>query len=744
MTSRVLRTLVIASLVAVVTLCFGAAGWCEEIVWATGDRDRSGPPKGKLLSENSGYWGECVSTGVDYRYESDPQNPTDRFMDDSSKFGRRLLDGGIGGNWWVPVGQNPGSPMVVVFDFKRPCSFTEVDTISMRTPKTSLKIEVRRTETDQWQTAYDQPLDKSPNKPLNRARLAGNPTGRYLRFSISSESITWVDEILVWGSGEVSKEYPENVFPLWTSSPLAEDLLESIPGIKETQFAGPRFAEWRKSIGADVSNPAVWSEAKTWLGKHEPVLPGKTLVNAPIRLALAMNETESTMVALTNTSATKSVALTLNEIKLCRVGSKKPNPSITGRLLIGGVIFASKDDRRVLPFFDRGQALGRGLMLRYLANGADIADYPKVTLRPGGSALFMLRITTANAAPGTYIGEVSYRGGKGARVVVDVLDVTLPKPDLWIHSWGNETSQFPFETDTRRRNDVLTNRQLGVTVYSGTPVVGSKARMARQYGKLYFHSMALPGSYINAGYSGSLKPEQLTSEDEQQIIQNVRGLVKSMQSLGLGYDDWFTELWDEPGVGNAAIYGAFARMIKKADPNVKIYMNPLFWTSSGFNSEADILGSLKPFYNEVIDVSVPAIQLVGGNALTKELWAKPRWVRAGYIHPAARGGRGMVWTAFANGLNGWAYFSYYTGGHPWDYTAGRSLDFAYQMVFPGPNGAIITPIYEEMREGWEDYRLLTALRQQGKTGVLQQILKDYEKSVPFAELRLRGLRALAR
>ena len=103
----------------------------------------------------------------------------------------------------------------------------------------------------------------------------------------------------------------------------------------------------------------------------------------------------------------------------------------------------------------------------------------------------------------------------------------------------------------------------------------------------------------------------------------------------------------------------------------------------------------------------------------------------------------MAWTAFAHGLNGWAYYSYYTGGHPWSYSAGRSLGFDYQLVFPGPNGPIITPIYETMREGWEDYRLLTALRQQGKEILIQELLEAQRKGSPFLELRLKALRALA-
>jgi len=35
-----------------------------------------------------------------------------------------------------------------------------------------------------------------------------------------------------------------------------------------------------------------------------------------------------------------------------------------------------------------------------------------------------------------------------------------------------------------------------------------------------------------------------------------------------------------------------------------------------------------------------------------------------------------------------------------------------------------------MRESWDDYRLLTLLKEQGKTGLLAQLKHDYENGVP--------------
>ena len=102
----------------------------------------------------------------------------------------------------------------------------------------------------------------------------------------------------------------------------------------------------------------------------------------------------------------------------------------------------------------------------------------------------------------------------------------------------------------------------------------------------------------------------------------------------------------------------------------------------------------------------------------------------------------MAWKAFALGFNGWGYYCYYAPrGNPWDIRIWSSLSYSYQMVFPGPNGPVIMPIYEIMRDGWEDYRLLTALRQRGQHALVDELLAGYRAGEPLADLRDRALRA---
>lgn len=86
-------------------------------------------------------------------------------------------------------------------------------------------------------------------------------------------------------------------------------------------------------------------------------------------------------------------------------------------------------------------------------------------------------------------------------------------------------------------------------------------------------------------------------------------------------------------------------------------------------------------------------------------------------------------------MNGFAYYCYYAPrGNPWDIRTWGSLDYRYQMVFPLENDVAVTPIYETMREAWEDYRLLTALRDAGRDGLLADLLAEYEKATDYADI----------
>lgn len=728
----------------------------EPILWAHGEWDNSGAPCGKLLSDNYGYWGEAVLTGVEYSYESAPNNPPDQYKGDRSIFGRRLLDGAFGGNWHVPVGQSQ-KPLVVVFDFKRSCVFTEVDLYAMRSPQNSFTIEVSDIGgAASWQQVYSKSFNSDgTTNQFFRARLASDCRGRYLRLSFMGKGISYLDEVLVWGSGEVSERYPEQINPVVVPAPPV-GTRESLPGIPATRYSEAEFDEWQRGLGVKAKLPILWA-ATTAVQPLRAILPDADSANVAVELVVTRNESESRYLTITNPARSNSTVRlqfanpTADKIKCEILGGgvipvERPARELSSeeymRLFVDGTLPPDAEPEgsmQVLPFFASGQAPGvKGLIRRYLANPDAVLEFPVVTLPPGGSLIVMVRLTTDNAPPGSYqvgLQAVTLDGKSVSEVKlgVRVVDLVMPTPDLWVRAWGPGTRQFPFESRARFERDVEAVRELGVTVWDGLPEPGSKSEVFGKGEYVYHHMMMRPARLISSGFNAKIKPQDLTQADRDDVAAGTVAIVDEASRLGVPYSRWFVELWDEPGEKNAQLYGELARIIKESDPRVNIYMNPLFWRP-GFAPQPEIYAELESFYNSMIDISVPIMGLVGDNLTTRELWEHPRLVNAQYLHPARRAGRGISWRSFRHGFNGWGYYCYYSPrGNPWDIKTWSSLGIAYQMVFPVADGVVITPIYEIMREGWEDYCLLTALRERGKSDLLQEVLEA--SAEPDADLQ---------
>jgi len=204
------------------------------------------------------------------------------------------------------------------------------------------------------------------------------------------------------------------------------------------------------------------------------------------------------------------------------------------------------------------------------------------------------------------------------------------------------------------------------------------------------------------------------------------------------------------------LYGAFAKIIREADPKVRIYCNPCFWVGSGVLEDRPVHDVLGSWYSEMVDISVPLFLLLDDRPKCMELFSAPRNVRAFYSvsTQSAKGGasaqvegyRRQAWRAASLGWNGWGFYSYYAPrGNPWtDFDRSWNEDRPdYLMVYPGPLGPIPTRPSEAVREGWEDYRLLTLLRERGKEKLLRELFEAHEAGEPLTELRLRALRAAA-
>ncbi|MCC6446865.1 MAG: DUF4091 domain-containing protein [Armatimonadetes bacterium] len=735
-------------------VCFSSSSSRAGRLWWDGSRDAEKAAPGKLLSDNEGYWGECVLTGVDYRYETPPDSPADIWKEDRARFGRRLLDGRPSGNWWIPVGL-AGRPLTVEFDFKRSCAFSEID-LCTRSRKVSIKAECRANEQDSWRTIFERSRDDSPDRAFHRVPLPDRPWGRHLRLSVEAQGTTYLDEVMVWGDAEISVQTPEALKPTAPTPVVAEIAFQSVTGIAKTAFSDGQFWGWQRGIGTAAKLPAVWSQAPAWDSiTDRPLLPSARKVARQVRLTMARNETESLALVLTNTSMVKPVSGEVRLEPFRKIGGGG-SVRLKGEIRAGGAIGSRHFGVNIGPLFSADNLPGGSLMLKYLTNGASIKDFPRLTLPPAGSAVLWLSATSEGAKPGLYEARAAFNGSL-LKVRAEVLNVTLPRPFVWLQTWSGTTSMFPFVYTDRAAREVRYKQSLGVTVWGGLPVSGSEAALARQTGRTIHHVYGLPSEYVNRGYNNQIKPQDITAKDEQAIAEYIRALVKQAKGLGLTYNDWYGELWDEPGGANSPLYGALAKSIRKTDPKVRIFCNPSFWIGNGCAGDEIIHSVMGGWYKECVDVSVPLHLLLRDRPKSFALFNAPRFVRAFYTvstqsaksESAAQVElyRRMAWDAYEKGWNGWGFYSYYAPrGNPWsDFDEDWFENLPdYLMVYPGPRGPIPTRHSEAVREGWEDYRLLSLLRQRGPRAELEAILKAYRAGELPAALRLRALKAAAR
>lgn len=516
----------------------------------------------------------------------------------------------------------------------------------------------------------------------------------------------------------------------------------SIPGMATTAYSPERFRQWREQLGALARWPAVWSLARTDTQHVDgPILPDATDVNPCVELLMARKETEYAAFFLTNTSfdAERTAEVSLGPFRRADGGAAS---RISATVRVAGAIWTRRHGVVLRPLFAPQNMLCPDLMERYLRNGPWIQNFPSLRLSLGGSAMIWVSVTADGAAPGAYRATLSCKGGPDATVSLNVVDVELPKPPVWLMSWSRTTTMFPFEYADRQSHEVTYKQGLGITVWRDLPEPGTVAALARQKGRTIHRVMGLPREYAHKGYCNLMKAEDLTAEDRQKIAAHLRGLVAKAKALGLSYDDWYCELWDEPNSRNAELHGVLAQLLKSVDPNVRVYSNPCFWGPGGHPPDAAIGSLIGPWYNEAIDISVPSRSLCNETKfplLDTRFWHAPRKVNAFYQHPCP--GRGLPWEAFRRGFNGWGFYSYYAPrGDPWnDFDDVR---FDYVIAYPGPRGPVPTIESEQMREGWEDFCLLTLLKQRRNDAALASVMQDYaEGQRPLSALRRRALQA---
>ena len=316
-------------------------------------------------------------------------------------------------------------------------------------------------------------------------------------------------------------------------------------------------------------------------------------------------------------------------------------------------------------------------------------------------------------------------------LAVRVVDATLPDDGSpWIYIWGPFTPQFPYESATRYANDACAVRDLGPTALPGFPEPDTKVELVSRgrRDRMLFRAGGISPRLDGLIYNGKLAT--LDDAARAEISNQLAKVRARAEGCGVRPEQVFLTLVDEPGPRNAKVCGEVCRHIRAVAPDMNIYLNPSFWIRTQFAPMEDIIAALGDFYADCVDVSVPYRSLTKSEVGRKALWATKRRVNASYAHPAHRAGRSIAWMNFRYGLDGFAYWCYFwrTGGTPWDIRTWRIYAYEVDLALPLENGVAITPVYEEMREAYEDWRLLLALRAAGKTEVLDALIKEVAAS----------------
>ena len=733
--------------------------------WFDGSVDEASEPPGKLLSDNEDYFGECVLTGVEYSYEVAPDQPADDRPGRTGKMLRTLLNGRRGKG----VGLSNGRPLVVIFDFKRQCVFNEIDVITP-SKKAALRIELSSVaEQDDWKTVFERSLEDCPEQELHRLKLASTPQGRYLRLTIQAPKVTLLDQVMAWGDAVNLSEEPEIFEPVAKGEYPIGVAYPSITGVGKSAVSDREAFYWVKSLTeSQKAQPAVWFQVSTWGSiSHQPLLPTPDEIGRPITVVMARNETENLAIALKNTKVSKPTEVTVMAPKILTADGRQANEQdISARVGVMGSIGDRGFGNNLGPIFHQDNMLGSSLMDKFLLNGRQIRDFPKITLHPSAAAVLWLTFTTRNAVPGRYTATIAIEGGEPQRIDIEVVDVTLPETFAFVKTYSdNLTRMFPFVHEERAKEDLSYALDCGITDYRGLSNEENKLliSLAKAHGmKLMFPAgRVIPSIYVHNIYCGIwTKAEDFPEDAAEKIAEEVQKRVDEMEALGLDYDDWYGFTGDEPSHKNIAAVAHACKLIHQVNPRVNVYVNPCYWTGFDEGAVAEdqlVAADLADWYAKEVNISMPLFFLLEDRPASLPAFTAKRLVNAyyyvsGHLDRSENAAeiqkyRKMAWDSLAYGINGWGFYSYYSPrGSAWNHfdrhPKGEGLQEPndYSIVYPGWRRVVPTRHSEALRQGKEDWNLLNLLKQQGKHEFVAKLIAEYQAGADLEQLRLKALR----
>jgi hypothetical protein len=311
---------------------------------------------------------------------------------------------------------------------------------------------------------------------------------------------------------------------------------------------------------------------------------------------------------------------------------------------------------------------------------------PFLGLPPLGAAGAWLTVDAIGVPPGDYTCEVRVRARtwdgtqsfpeRTLAVTVSVKNVAIaPERPILLHGWTMPPPGEDYRRDWFRR----------FNVWQGP--FFSKTDMETYGLKLQIHCLRNPS----------------TNEIARQIAR--------ARELGLGYDDWMFSILDEPtGLTEEELkpYITIAKMVRAADPNVRITLNP------GEAARAATFKILQPYADLWNPYQMHLTFGPSGKDYLKKPWI---WYTTPCYQDKSPGVSAQLYQQVRSVVGqpgdcrGTALFApYYPWRDPWD-TAYEHIRDVAVMVLPSRHGPVATPAWEALLLGVQHANLARMVRE---------------------------------
>jgi len=373
-----------------------------------------------------------------------------------------------------------------------------------------------------------------------------------------------------------------------------------------------------------------------------------------------------------------------------------------------------------------------------VADALPLLDQARLlSIAPRESEQLWITVNATGLAPGEYVADLRLKSVEPdptevkMPIHVKVHDLALPRPrPLRFCVWAMATSVPDYEL-----KDLVDH---GVTVHFGTCPSATCNAKGEIVGELDFakhdatvQRLARHGVMLFMGPQGGVRGQPMFSEPwRKAFVTYMRRWATHMKAIGMGYEGWALYPYDEPSTPYAETTRNLvevAKLVRQADPNIRIYTDPTSGTTMTsvkmLTGLIDIWCPSSELLERLGDELIPVAKRVG-----KEVW----------FYDAAGGSRTLsclglyrwrFWYAWNLGLTGAGWWVYASGDYFWD-GLNPTGDY-FSTVYRAPGAVVTSKRWEVAREGIEDYEILYLLKdavaRAKKKGIRHAAVADAEK-----------------